>query len=145
MPELSGRSVAYAFVEHLLNDRPSVEDEEVPIVFENDDYRPEHGEPFIKIEWRPGPKQSTIDGRVVWETGGVRIECKSPLHMDALYMNALCDEIESKFNPGQRVVRSGDDPPWTITVLTVGRTMAKRLAGWYMGLVDVNYHAVRAV
>ena len=146
MVDLSTRSIAYAFNEVLLDDRPSVDGTEVEITFDNYYYKQRRDVPYVLVDHRPGQIDTSMDGSAAWETGYTRFECRAGANLGELYLNALCDEIISKFNPGDRIYRGGDPTtPWTITVRSVTRTMGKRLTAWFVASVDVNYHAVRAV
>ena len=145
----SHRSVAYALVEPLIDgDNPlrvtadehdDGTEDDIQIVFENDLYEPETGVPYVVLEWIPGEKTSSMDAGFVSEEGAMRIMCYSELGIGNTYLNALADEVESKFPYGATLTRG----EWSISILSVTRSMAERLTEWRRIIVDVSYQAWR--
>jgi len=133
------RSVAYALIAPVLDDLPEVEGEtlEGHVVFENDLYEPVEGQPHVKCHWRPGALEASMDGRTSWERGTMRFELCGPLRGGATYLNALADEMMSKFPISTRFTHSD----WVVTVIGLVRSAATRTGAWRRVFVDCVYHS----
>ena len=138
--DISGRSVAYALVNVVIADPPAVEDDAVTVIFENDDFQPAIGEAHCVFQWRPGEKTSAMDGGSIREEGVMRVDVCAPIRKGMTFVNALCDEVESKYPPACRLAERGG---WVVTLMSLKRAPSERLAAWLRVILDIRYIAVR--
>lgn len=142
MTQLSTRTVEYALLQNLLDNPLTVGDNPVPMVFENEDWKPRTQQAFVRAgKGSTDDEGGSLSRDFERENGTMELELNTPIGQGALLSNELEDTILATF-PRYATFKRGD---WTVNITGREKSARSTLGEWRQQTVTLTYIAHRMV